>query len=209
MEEGMAGLEKLKDNMASGNTELFSDSEQLQPLYKVIVHLPGPPEEDEWACDKLRELGVDPDTDIHQGEQSYLEFHDMPGHVLDDIEFHLVFETSEYPVRIEADLMPLPREQTADYLAGYEAAMYQVEERLAGAIRQAEERSLHVCANQGVSPKVACSSTINTLQAAFAAATDTVGQLENIKNRLESAFRRLDADKEQSETKSQAPAPGC
>jgi hypothetical protein len=181
-----------------------------EPLYKMVVHLPGPPDEDEWACNKLQELGVDPDKDIHQGEKPYLEFHNMPGDIVDNVEFHLVYAGDEYPVRIDVELMPRPGvENNQDYVAGFDAAMRQVEERLAGAFRQAEEKSRYASMNQGIAAQVACSSTIKTMQDAFAAATDTVGQPENISRRMEDAFRRLDVAKEQPKTRSQAPAPGC
>lgn len=134
----------------------------------------------------------------------------MPGDIVDNVEFHLVYAGDEYPVRIEVELMPRPgAENSEDYGAGFEAAMRQVEERLAGAFRQAEEKSRYASMNQGIAAQVACSSTIKTMQDAFAAATDTVGQPENLSRRMEDAFRRLDAAKEQPKTRSHASAPGC
>lgn len=180
------------------------------PLYKMVVHLPGPPDEDEWTCNRLQELGVNPDHDIHQNEKPYLEFHNVPGHIVENVEFHLVFVGEEYPVRIDVELMPRPGvENSEDYKAGFEAAMRLVEERLAAAILQAEDYSRNACWNLGISAQVSSDSNIRNLKAAFAAATDTVGQPENFNARMEDAFRRLGAAKEQSKTRSQAPAPGC
>ena len=128
MEEGVQGNQGVMvENVMLGDIpEGIHDTDQ--PLYKMVVHLPGPPDGDEWACNKLQELGVDPNKDIHQGEKPYLEFHNMPGDIVDNVEFHLVYAGDEYPVRIDVELMPRPGvENTQDYMAGFDAAMRLVE----------------------------------------------------------------------------------
>lgn len=80
------------------------------------------------------------------------------------------------------------KQATAD---GHAAAMREVEDRLAGAIRDAEQRSLYASMNQGTSAQVAAQDKVNTLKAAFAIATGTAVGAMHFETQLKQAMERL------------------